>query len=150
MQAKIGGGEYSYIEGEESIGEAFGTVLGGMLSTTHQKVRLSLDLASGVFLSQSKTSRTKESSNGPDGRISLNIDLGDLFAEERRDILLSLSLTDAPEGSQVLGTLHAHGCSVLTNRTDDVKPIEIIAQKWCCPALFGDGHRTPCCFRILP
>jgi len=127
--AKAGEGEYSFIEGEESIGEAFGTVLGGLLSTTHQNVRLSMELFPGVTLSRAKTARAVESLHGPQGKIVLSSDLGDLFAEERRGILLALSLSDAPEGQQVLGTLRAHGFSVSTNRSEDVKPIEVIIQR---------------------
>jgi Ca-activated chloride channel family protein len=127
--AKAGGGEYSFIEGEESIGEAFGTVLGGLLSTTHQNVRLLLELVPGVALSQAKTTRNVERLQGADGAAILNIDLGDLFAEERRDILLALSLPEAPEGEQVLGMLRARGFSVLTNRTEELDPINIIVQR---------------------
>jgi hypothetical protein len=128
--AKAGGGEYSFIEGEESIGEAFGTVLGGLLSTTHQNVRLSLELAPGVVLSRAKTTRTVESLHSPEGATVLSIDLGDLFAEERRDILLSLSVPEAPaEGEQVLGLLRARGFSVLQSRSEDVNPIKMIVQR---------------------
>jgi Mg-chelatase subunit ChlD len=128
--AKAGGGEYSFIEGEESIGEAFGTVLGGLLSTTHQNVRLSLELAPGVVLSRAKTTRTVESSHSPEGATVLSIDLGDLFAEERRDILISLSLPEAPaEGEQLLGMLRARGFSVLQSRSEDVNPIKMIVQR---------------------
>jgi hypothetical protein len=128
--AKAGGGEYSFIEGEESIGEAFGTVLGGLLSTTHQIVRLSLELAPGVALSRAKTTRTVESLHSPEGATILSVDLGDLFAEERRDILLALSLPDAhAEGEQVLGTLRARGFSVLQSRTEDLSPIRMTVQR---------------------
>jgi len=127
--AKAGEGEYSFIEGEESIGEAFGTVLGGLLSTTHQNVRLSMELFPGVTLSRAKTARAVESLHGPEGTTILSVDLGDLFAEEHRDILLALSLSDAPEGQQVLGTLRARGFSVSTNRSEDVQPIEVIIQR---------------------
>lgn len=127
--AKIGAGEYSYIEGEESIGEAFGTVLGGLLSTTHQNITVRVELAPGIALSQAKTARAIENSYGPEGGTILSMDLGDLFAEERRDTLLALSLPDAPEGSQVLGTLRARGFSVVANRSEEVSPIEIIVQR---------------------
>jgi len=127
--AKAGGGEYSFIEGEESIGEAFGTVLGGLLSTTHQNVRLSLELVPGVALSRAKTTRTVERLQGADGAAVLNIELGDLFAEERRDILLALSLPEAPEGDQVLGMLRARGFSLLTNRSEELDPINITVQR---------------------
>lgn len=127
--AKAGGGEYSYIEGEESIGEAFGTVLGGLLSTTHQNVRLSLELSPGVALSRAKTARAVESSHGSEGVTVLGVDLGDLFAEERRDILLALSLPAVPEGLQVLGVLRARGFSVAASRSEDVVPIELCVQR---------------------
>lgn len=127
--AKAGGGEYSFIEGEESIGEAFGTVLGGLLSTTHQNVRLSLELAPGVALSRAKTTRNVDRLQGAEGATILNIDLGDLFAEERRDILLALSLPEAPEGEQVLGMFRARGFSVLTNRTEELDFINVAVQR---------------------
>jgi len=127
--ANAGGGQYSFIEGEESIGEAFGTVLGGLLSTTHQNVRLSLELVPGAALSKAKTTRTVETRQGADGATILNVELGDLFAEERRDILLTLTIPEALEGEQVLGMVRARGFSVLTNCTEESDPINIIVQR---------------------
>merc|ERR1719456_2009614 len=54
--AEKGSGIYSYVDGEDRIAESFGEALGGLLSTTHQNVCLSLQLAPGLDLSRAFTS----------------------------------------------------------------------------------------------
>merc|ERR1719162_512321 len=54
--AHTGKGVYCFIENTDSIGEAFGEALGGLLSMSHQNVRLSLELAPGVIFEKARTS----------------------------------------------------------------------------------------------
>jgi len=130
--AEAGGGVYCYIENEDQIGEAFGEALGGLLSTTHQNVRLRVELAPGVSLVKAQTALPVEgpAAAAAGGRL-LSVELGDLFAEERRDVLLTLGLPGAPaEGPQVLGQVHARGFSVLAGCSEEAKMAEgIVVQR---------------------
>jgi transcription initiation factor IIF auxiliary subunit len=107
-------GVYCFIEDADSIGQAFGEALGGLMSVTHQNVHACLELAPGVTLVKAKTSYAVD---GPvakeNGWQSWSIDLGDLYAEERRDILLKLSLPEASaDGHEQFGCFHARAFSV--------------------------------------
>eukprot|EP00933_Yihiella_yeosuensis_P078731 TRINITY_DN9054_c0_g1_i1.p1 TRINITY_DN9054_c0_g1~~TRINITY_DN9054_c0_g1_i1.p1 ORF type:complete len:753 (+),score=169.00 TRINITY_DN9054_c0_g1_i1:102-2360(+) len=131
--ADAGNGTYSFVETEDNIGEAFGEALGGLLSTTHQNVTLSLELSPGVAFSRAFTHYQVD---GPDGTCdgktpqTVSFDLGDMYAEERRDILVELSLPHATtEGPQVLGQLHARGFSVALKKTEKSDPVELTVQR---------------------
>lgn len=141
--AELGEGIYSYVEDQDKIGEAFGEALGGLLSTTHQNVCLSLDLAPGVGFSQAFTSFPVEGPVAGDvaGARTVRVDIGDLFAEERRDILVSLILPDAAaEGPQVLGQLRSRGFSVLARRTEVADPVSLTVERRADADLEGPCH----------
>jgi len=123
------GGMYSFIESEDKIGAAFGEALGGLLSTTHQNVRLNLNLAPGVSWVKTLSAFSGMPQEGPSGT-EVVIQIGDLFAEERRDVLVMLKLPAAEdEGSQKLGTLSAQGWSVCDMRTDKTPTTDIIIKR---------------------
>lgn len=137
--AAVGGGIYSYIEDEDQIGQAFGEAIGGLLSTTHQNVRLTLALAPGVRLARACTNYPVE-----DGTSAVSIDLGDLFAEERRDILVELEvpLGDSKEPwPRSLGHLGARAFSVLHMRFEDAVRQELLVLRL---ADGGEGGAAPC------
>eukprot|EP00747_Dinoflagellata_sp_TGD_P163611 gnl/TRDRNA2_/TRDRNA2_182456_c0_seq1.p1 gnl/TRDRNA2_/TRDRNA2_182456_c0~~gnl/TRDRNA2_/TRDRNA2_182456_c0_seq1.p1 ORF type:complete len:676 (-),score=127.19 gnl/TRDRNA2_/TRDRNA2_182456_c0_seq1:140-2167(-) len=131
--ADKGNGIYSYVEGEDQIGSAFGEALGGLLSTTHQNVKLSLALSPGICLARAPaTSYPVEDVTAKDATAApiFNIDLGDLFAEERRDILVKFALPEViVAGSQTLGRLHARGFSTLANRFEETACIDIAVER---------------------
>ncbi|CAK8991528.1 unnamed protein product [Durusdinium trenchii] len=118
--ADAGEGSYSHVQSEDQIAECFGEALGGLLSTTHQNVSLKLELAPGVQFDRAFTSFPVEPiENG------VKVELGDLFAEERRDVLISLRLPAAQnEALQALGRVTASGFSVLQKRSEhELKPL---------------------------
>lgn len=127
----MGNGIYSFVDSEDRIGEAFGEALGGLLSTTHQNVCMSLELVPGIGLARAFTAYPVDGpSAGIEGTRAVRIDLGDLFAEERRDILVALTLPEAmAEGSQVLGHFHVSGFSVLARRTDAVPHLALVVER---------------------
>ena len=92
----------------------------GLLSTTHQNVSLKLELAPGVQFDRAFTTFPVEPTQ--DG---VKVELGDLFAEERRDVLISLRLPAAQnEALQALGRLTASGFSVVQTRSEqELKPL---------------------------
>jgi hypothetical protein len=120
--AQVGHGVYSYVEDEDKIGQAFGQGLGGLLTTTHQNVKLSLELAPTVTVKKTCTDYVVEGPSASSNAAAsvLNITLGDMFAEERRDILVSLTVPSvAAEGTAMLGQLRAKGFSLIANRTEE-------------------------------
>lgn len=129
--ADIGAGVYSYVENEDQIGQAFGEALGGLLTTTHQNVKLSLELAPGVVVKKTCTDYAVEGpSAGSGGSSVLSITIGDLFAEERRDILIALTLPAAVhDGSEAVGQLHARGFSLLSVSTEETAGDEIRVER---------------------
>lgn len=133
--AEEGGGVYCYVENEDQIGEAFGEALGGLLSTTHQNVRLSLDLEPGI-LARAYTDYPMESQSG-----NISIELGDLFADERRDILVSFALPEAAdEGSLQLGSLSARAFSVLAKRSMKTALAAIAVRRGATADAAGPSH----------
>lgn len=131
--AETGKGVYCFIENAESIGAAFGEALGGLLSVTHQNVRLCLNLAPGVTLQKA---RTKYQVDGPtcaiDGGQNMSIDLGDLFAEERRDILLELSMAETANdtiSSTKFGCFYAQAFSVLGSCSEKTSPVDLVIER---------------------
>lgn len=128
--AEAGGGVYRYIADADQIGEAFGEALGGLFSTTHQNVQLSLKLAPGVSVARACTEYAVERSE-EHGVATLSIETGDLFAEERRDILVSLALPPVVGGSgrQTLGHLSVRAFSVLARRTEAPTPVELAVER---------------------
>lgn len=138
--AEEGKGLYSFIESEDKISEAFGELLGGLLSTTHQNVSLSLSLPPGVTLARAYTTFTVEPK--PPATGSVSIDLEDLYAEERRDILLSINLPAADtEGPQVLGQFEAKGFSVLGRCTETTPSTALTVNRR--PGVGKESSRHP-------
>jgi hypothetical protein len=126
------GGIYSVIENEDQIGAAFGEALGGLLSTTHQNTRLYLELEPGVRLARACTEYPVNTQTR-DGKICVEIDLGDLYAEERRDVLVELEIPEviAQEGQGLssLANLSAHGFSVLAKRSEHAGPMALAVER---------------------
>jgi len=129
--AKVGNGVYCFIENADSIGEAFGEALGGLLSVTHQNVRLCLELAPNVQLAKARTSYPVDGPTlGESGWQTFGIDVGDLFAEERRDILLEFLLPQAhSEGSETIARFHARGFSVLSSSSQSTDSRDLSVER---------------------
>jgi hypothetical protein len=129
--ANIGAGVYSYVESEDQIGQAFGEALGGLLTTTHQNVKLSLELAPAVVVQKTCTDYAVEGPSASSGGANvLSIAIGDLFAEERRDILIALTLPAAVhEGPGAVGQLQATGFSLLSCHTENTTVEQICVER---------------------
>lgn len=118
--ADAGEGTYTHVQGEDNIGEAFGAALGGLISTTHQNVQLSLQLSKGVSFAEPDAFFTKLRVSSLDLQArKATVEVGDLFAEERRDVLVELALDEAESGGpQSVARLTATGFSVIDKRTE--------------------------------
>jgi len=124
--AQVGQGSYNYIESEDQIGEAFGEAIGGLLTTTHQNVRLQLQMDPAVHLRRVWTDYPIAAQTTS----VLTVDVGDLYAEERRDILVELEVPAADhEGVTILGEAKAEGFSVLAMRSEEVCTGDLSIQR---------------------
>jgi len=144
--AEVGQGSYSFVENEDQIGAAFGEALGGLLSTTHQNTRLCLELSPGIHFGRACTDYSVDIHTLENGAVSVEIELGDLFAEEKRDILLELDLPDADKSAEEcvseIAKLSACGFSILAKRSENVGPI-IIELKRRADISDGVGLANP-------
>lgn len=116
--ATVGGGVYCHVGSEDKICEAFGEAFGGLLSTTHQNVSLTLELEPDIKLARAfcayPVEDTLVTKGGKASHRRVSVDVGDLFAEERRDILVALSVPASDiEGDQILGRFSSSAFSVL-------------------------------------
>lgn len=125
--ARAGQGTYYYVEDEDQIGAAFGEALGGLLSMSYQNVVLSLDLAFGVGFVRGYTSfAIDRTAVGEDGASHVRIDIGDMFAEERRDVLVALSLPAVNDDTvQTIGHVRASGFSLRSSREEAASCVEL-------------------------
>jgi len=134
--AKEGCGSYCYIESEDQIGQAFGEALGGLLSTTHQNVRLTLTLAPGIHVKNVCTdfSVNKKQSDDGSAPAAVNVEIGDLFAAERRDILFELEIdAEAMSANETtalpIGQLGVRAFSVLATHSEESLPLELAIER---------------------
>jgi len=92
--ATIGGGVYYYVQSEEMIAGAFADCLGGLLTTVVQNVKLVILPQPSVIIKKIFTKYvviTDEESS--------EILIGDLYSEERRDILMEIEVPENHTGS---------------------------------------------------
>ncbi|XP_047082889.1 E3 ubiquitin-protein ligase WAV3-like [Lolium rigidum] len=92
--SQTSGGTFSFIETEATIQDAFAQCIGGLLSVVAQDLRVKVeslhpDVHFGSIRSGSYSSRVA------DDKRNGSIDVGDLYAEEERDFLMSVNV---PQG----------------------------------------------------
>mmetsp|Transcript_52566 Transcript_52566/g.122955 ORF Transcript_52566/g.122955 Transcript_52566/m.122955 type:complete len:517 (+) Transcript_52566:64-1614(+) len=88
------GGMYYFVEAEDKIPQAFADALGGLLSVASQNLRLTITPAPGVQLVCVETPLPK-TVNGD----VVEIAIGDLYSEERRDIPFQIKLPSSDVGA---------------------------------------------------
>merc|ERR1712096_183815 len=79
LALQCGGGDYLYIENVDSIATAFAQALGGLLSVVAQNISVIMESKYVVKYPDFKRNGNK-------------LELGDLYAEEHRDLLFSFKL----------------------------------------------------------
>eukprot|EP00730_Choanoeca_flexa_P008483 TRINITY_DN12495_c0_g1_i10.p1 TRINITY_DN12495_c0_g1~~TRINITY_DN12495_c0_g1_i10.p1 ORF type:complete len:469 (+),score=140.40 TRINITY_DN12495_c0_g1_i10:72-1478(+) len=103
MVSEIGNGMYYYIETNDIIAESFGDCLGGLLSVVGQNITLTLQAAADGYTI--KKVHTKKPADITAGGTKAVVSLGDLQAEETRDVLVEVglpSLVNAHEESRAV------------------------------------------------
>ncbi|XP_010558933.1 PREDICTED: uncharacterized protein LOC104827353 isoform X2 [Tarenaya hassleriana] len=97
--SEISGGTFSFIESEAVIQDALAQCIGGLLSVAVQELRLEIDgVCPDVRLGSIKAG-SYSSVVLDDGRSGI-IDVGDLYADEERDFLVSINIPAENAGSE--------------------------------------------------
>jgi Mg-chelatase subunit ChlD len=91
--AEAGNGLYYYLEREDEIPQLFADCLGGLMSITAQNIKLKIEVLEGVSLKaiHSKYKRNVETKE------FVEINIGDLYSEEQRDIVLEVIVPTVKE-----------------------------------------------------
>ncbi|CAM0903869.1 unnamed protein product [Alopecurus aequalis] len=121
--AEASGGTFSFIEDEGVMQDAFAQCIGGLLSVVVQDMRLSMDCVHpGVQLCSIK-SGSYPSKMTRDGR-SCSVDIGQLYADEERDILLSVNIPQCREQTSLLKVACSYK-DLVTNETIKLQGDEV-------------------------
>lgn len=125
--AEISSGTFSFIEAENVIQDAFAQCIGGLLSVVVQDMRVGIQCVdSGIQISSIKSGSYPSQVVG-DGR-SGSIEVGDLYADEERDFLVSVKVPPAPGETMLLKV----GCSYrdpVTNEDVKLQDEEVIIRR---------------------
>nr|GLL17949.1 uncharacterized protein LOC109190553 [Ipomoea trifida] len=89
--SEISGGTFSFIETEGVIQDAFAQCIGGLLSVVVKELQLSIDCVHPEVYLSSLRAGSYRSHITSDGRKG-SIDVGDLYADEERDFLVSIKV----------------------------------------------------------
>lgn len=92
--SQTSGGTFSFIESEDVMQDAFAQCIGGLLSVVVQELKLEVECINPVLQLTSIKSGSYKTNLASDKR-KCSIEIGDLYAEEERDFLVT---TDIPVG----------------------------------------------------
>ncbi|CAH9080456.1 unnamed protein product [Cuscuta epithymum] len=121
--SEISGGTFSLIETEGIIQDAFAQCIGGLLSIVIKDLKLSIDcLDPGVYLG-SLTAGGYQNRVTSDKRAG-SIDVGDLYADEERDFLISIKVPMSYKSTSLLKIKCVYTCP-LTNETVNLESEEV-------------------------
>jgi len=87
--AELAHGTFTYVESDDMLSDAFATCLGGLFSTVAQKITVELTTAEGCKINKLSTRFKFQIENGGH---RAKIDIPDLFAEEKRDLLIEFEV----------------------------------------------------------
>lgn len=94
--SETSGGTFSFIENEDVIQDAFAQCIGGLLSVIVQDVHVKVSCShDGVYITSIKAGSYTSDVAGE--RKNGTIDIGDLYADEQRDFLVSVSVPAVEE-----------------------------------------------------
>ncbi|KAK8496741.1 hypothetical protein V6N13_096930 [Hibiscus sabdariffa] len=89
--SEISGGTFSFIETETMIQDAFAQCIGGLLSIVVQELQVCVECMSSNLCLGSLKAGSYPSNMSADGKTGF-IDVGDLYADEERDFLVSIKV----------------------------------------------------------
>ncbi|KAK0603256.1 hypothetical protein LWI29_003064 [Acer saccharum] len=98
--SEISGGTFSFVEAEGVIQDAFAQCIGGLLSVVVQEVKVTVDCAHPNLQISSIKAGNYQTSLAADG-IRGSIEVGDLYAEEERDFLVTVNIPAYSSGAEM-------------------------------------------------
>lgn len=100
--SEVSGGTFSFIEAEEVIQDAFAQCIGGLLSVVVQELQVEIDCVHPCLQLSSVKAGSYKASMKANARMA-SIEVGDLYAEEERDFLVTLNVpVDTSSGEMPL------------------------------------------------
>lgn len=87
--SEVGGGVYYFVQNVDSVSLAFADCLGGLLSVVAQNIKLKFLGKNGCIIRSIKTRKT---TNAIVPEKHYEIEMGDLYGEEERDVLIEVSM----------------------------------------------------------
>ncbi|KAF2295733.1 hypothetical protein GH714_033762 [Hevea brasiliensis] len=118
--SEISGGTFSFIETEAVIQDAFAQCIGGLLSVVVQELQVGVECVHPSIHLGSLKAGSYPSRVMADARIGF-IDVGDLYADEERDFLVSVNVPAESSGNQT--PLMKPSRSKWTGNTTDFKQL---------------------------
>ncbi|CAN1253088.1 E3 ubiquitin-protein ligase WAV3 [Linum perenne] len=89
--AEASGGTFSFIEAERAIQDAFAQCIGGLLSVVVQELQVEIECVNPSLNIRSVNAGSYKTRTSDDARTG-SIEVGDLYAEEERDILVTMDI----------------------------------------------------------
>jgi Mg-chelatase subunit ChlD len=89
--SESGSGLYYYLERSDEIPQSFADCLGGLLSVVAQNIKLKIETVDNGVQIKALHSVQKKISESPN---CIEINLGDLYSEEQRDVVLEVTLPE--------------------------------------------------------
>ncbi|KFK34720.1 hypothetical protein AALP_AA5G183200 [Arabis alpina] len=118
--SEFSGGTFSFIESESVIQDALAQCIGGLLSVAVQELRVEIEgVCPNVRLSSIKAGSYSSLVNG-DGNSGF-VDVGDLYADEERDFLVSINIPVEEDGHTPLLKLR---CVYIDPLTKEITTLE--------------------------
>lgn len=120
--SETSGGTFSFIEAEAAIQDAFAQCIGGLLSVVVQDMRVEVEAVHpGVQLGLIKSG--SYASQVVENKQSGCVEVGDLYAEEERDFLVSVNVPPASEDTLLLkvGCIYRDPVRMETVRVGDME-----------------------------
>jgi len=91
--SEVGGGVYYFVQSVDGVSLAFADCLGGLLSVVAQNIQLEIFGMNGCKIESIKTRKT---SKAIVPNKHYEIEMGDLYGEEARDVLIEVSMPTLP------------------------------------------------------
>lgn len=99
------GGGYYFVENDSDVFTAFGDAMGGIMSVMAQSAVLKISVPTGAAESGVKIRDVHHDKKVDRGDGSFTVNLGDFYAEERRDVLVDFDLSNVTSNEPIL---HLH------------------------------------------
>ncbi|MFS8012478.1 putative chromatin regulator PHD family [Helianthus anomalus] len=127
--SEISGGTFSFIETEGVIQDAFAQCIGGLLSVVVKDARVILDSVNANVVLRSLKAGSYKSHLMQDGKSGC-IDVGDLYADEERDFLVSVNIPkELTSYETCLLKVRCHYTDPLTKETVNLESVDVVIKR---------------------